>query len=289
MRRQPRLLILLYASVRACASTSVRAATGGEDVMLLPLLLAAANRTGRSTFVELGAYDGITGSQTLLLERCHGWSGLLIEGQPQNFALLERSNRAAQKVHSAVCGPGQHTLQMSERGGTVAGMPTVGGKHYEKRWQTARGSGTVSVPCAPLPALMRRAGFSRATYLALDVEGAELLVLRTLNRTRSFPFSVVLVEASHFMKAKNADVKAFLLSSGLVQLELPRTTGSENQLYVTPELGDVRLVPARSEPQSESTKLIVELSRSKIISRSRSTEAPRTVPPPGPLLKISAQ
>ena len=44
----------------------------GEDLSLLPTLLAATGGAP-GTFVELGAFDGIGGSNTLLLERCFGW------------------------------------------------------------------------------------------------------------------------------------------------------------------------------------------------------------------------
>ena len=62
------------------------------DVALLPFLLRAANSsTGR--FVEIGALDGVRLSNTLMLERCFGWTGLLIEGSPVNFAELRRNRR----------------------------------------------------------------------------------------------------------------------------------------------------------------------------------------------------
>ena len=64
---------------------------------------AAGGRPG--TFVELGAYDGITGSQSYLLEHCYGWHGVLIEASPRNYARLVNTSRSRQtaKVHSAVC------------------------------------------------------------------------------------------------------------------------------------------------------------------------------------------
>ena len=42
----------------------------------------------RGSFVEIGANDGLSGSQTLVLERCLGWDGLLIEANPTTFATL---------------------------------------------------------------------------------------------------------------------------------------------------------------------------------------------------------
>ena len=73
-----------------------------EDLILLPLLLQAAHSVAaRGTFVELGALNGHTYSNTLMLERCFNFTGLLIEANPHNFARLNSSRRAAAKVHWA--------------------------------------------------------------------------------------------------------------------------------------------------------------------------------------------
>lgn len=45
-------------------------------------------------FVEIGAFDGVTFSNTYLLERKYGWSGLLAEPNP----LLEKRIRASRRV-----------------------------------------------------------------------------------------------------------------------------------------------------------------------------------------------
>ena len=83
----------------------IRESRSNEDIVLLPLLREAVATTGRpGTFTELGAYDGISGSQTWLLEKCFGWSGVLIEASPQNFELLNLTQRShAHKEHSAIC------------------------------------------------------------------------------------------------------------------------------------------------------------------------------------------
>ena len=53
------------------------------DLSLLPFLLRAAN-SSRGHFVEIGALDGVSLSNTLMLERCFGWGGLLVEASPKN-------------------------------------------------------------------------------------------------------------------------------------------------------------------------------------------------------------
>ena len=50
--------------------------------------------------------DGVKFSNTLMLEKCFGWQGLLIEANPESFAKLNASTRTAHKLYSAVCAAG---------------------------------------------------------------------------------------------------------------------------------------------------------------------------------------
>ena len=149
----------------------------GEERMLLPTLIAAAGGLGRpGTFVELGALDGLTYSNTVALERCFNWTGLLIEANPSNFARLELSGRRAKMVHSAVCAGGG-VVNISASSGATSRVVSKG----------------VSVPCRPLPELMADAGLNGATFLSLDVEGSEGVVLDTVQDIGA-TFSFALVE-----------------------------------------------------------------------------------------------
>ena len=210
--------------------------------MIVRVALAAAARfqTGDcrcGSFVELGAYDGIENSNTYFLERCARWDGLLIEGQPKNFELLRHSGREAQMINSAVCNAGQHIVNMTTEGGTVAGTPGLAGAAFEAKWRKARGKEVVSVPCAPLHAVFKRGGIELATFFSLDVEGSELLMLNTTEVGRPLPFLVLLVEASHYTAGKNARVRTFLRNRGMVQIHMGRhRAGYENELYVMPEI-----------------------------------------------------
>lgn len=165
-------------------------AQNAEDLMLLATLLLHAQRFGGAEgtrhFVELGAYDGVTFSNTYMLEKCFDWSGLLVEANPANFHKLNTSGRRSTLVHSAVCS--------EEHGGMVEFM--VAGNNFagaidsltdEKmskmppRIRAAAKARTVQVPCRPLKAIMADAGVHRAQLLSLDVEGAEEKVLQTVN------------------------------------------------------------------------------------------------------------
>ena len=200
---RPRLLELLRAvrqwtgdaHLQAAGLDMLRCSLGSnstsqhrEDVALLPLMLhVTGGRPG--TFVELGALDGLTMSNTHMLERCHGWTGLLIEGNPQNAEKLQGSYRTGTKVHSAVC-EGKGTLRMTIDGNNQATMVGSSGAGMDGRAKAD--NETVEVPCSSLRHLMHAAGLrDGADYLSLDVEGAEELVLSTVNPAL---FRVVQVE-----------------------------------------------------------------------------------------------
>lgn len=207
-----------------------RESRANEDIVLLPLLLAAtSNQPG--SFVEIGANDGDEGSQTWLLEKCFGWRGVLIEGNPDTFAKLNRTQRSrgTRKVHSAVCDAGIGSIKM------LSGL---------RCRQTAGTQCRPVVPCQPLTSIMSDVGFPRATFLSLDVEGAEELVLKTVvagaAAPADFPFDIVLVEAERTSPDKNERVRGMLRKAGLVRLPIEYSPGSFNDLYARPALGDPR-------------------------------------------------
>ena len=218
--------------------------TGREDIHLLPLLLAAAHRSHKGgAFLEIGALNGVEASQTMLLEKCYHWPGLLVEGAPGNWARLRVAPRNARKLWSAVgtCGP-YGTANISRSGN--AGLSTV------PRGYPMRGAdeGTVEVPCtASLLDLWRKnmpVG-QRLTYLSLDVEGAEEQIVKgMLSELRErTPIDIMLIEASTanaVARKQSRAVAELLLSTPYKRLTLPQGMGvptySENEVWVAPQV-----------------------------------------------------
>ena len=193
-----------------------------EDLLLVPLLhRMGARRAG--VFVELGALDGIKYSNTWLLEKCFGWTGLLIEGNPSNAQALQRSGRRALMRHSAVCRRAG-TVRMTVAGAEVSGQIDAMADKFVRNWHHRNlPSATVAVPCAPLSSLMDDADLPTADLLSLDVEGAEAIVLRTVDPAR---FWVVLVEMDGLSASKDEEVHQLLTASGLVHLARLRIPNS---------------------------------------------------------------
>lgn len=162
-----------------------------------------ANQSG-GVFVEIGALNGLLNSNTLMLETCANWSGVLIEANPANVPHLkhnvERYRPRSKVVASAVCEPPASEITMATHGmsGKGGGGPGNEGISADLRFAApaflqswhrpllnesldveARTLLAVRVPCRPMRSLV--AGLSHIDFLSVDVEGAEIEVLRTLD------------------------------------------------------------------------------------------------------------
>ncbi|CAE7632885.1 unnamed protein product [Symbiodinium pilosum] len=143
-------------------------------------------------YVEIGALDGIKYSNTLSLHTCLGWTGLLVEGSPRNFHFLRRNLLTTRPENvvahfGAVCAPPltNTTFLRGRKHGAVDAdirhvSDTVTQDHAHHRRTT--------VPCKPMSWYLQSLPRGHVDFFSLDVEGAELEVLLTMN------FNAVVVE-----------------------------------------------------------------------------------------------
>ena len=155
------------------------------------------------TFVELGGYDGITGSNTLFFEMMRGWRGLLIEPieAQLNYAASFRQCHCV----NALVGRDNGTAEFVEITAGPLQMSGLTETYNESRraWveaQPSQSMQTVKRETLRLDQLLSTHHLSTIDYISLDVEGAELMILET------FPFDDFLVrcwviEAAHHREA----------------------------------------------------------------------------------------
>ena len=220
MTSRPRKLVAQALAAMDCVMRESRSQSE-EDRMLLPTLLRAANhRPGR--FLEMGAFNGIMFSNTMVLERCYAWDGVLIEASAANYAKLIRSGRRATMVHSAVCegnGTDGSTVELMA-GGTypyVSGESSVMSAKFRHRWFRGRRASTERVPCQSLTSLLATHAPSCAgkdgcfAFLSLDVEGAEEKVLA---HAQPSAFSLIMVESDGSDLPKERRIQRQLVRAG---------------------------------------------------------------------------
>ena len=140
-------------------------------------------------YLEIGALDGVSYSNTKFFEDHLKWSGILIEANPENAALLKRNRPKSLVIPKAVCNASEKFVEFAGSaavGGILKEMPS---SHIHRFIPDKR---TIKVPCEPIGQMIRDSGFRANDLFVLDVEGAELMVLRTMDW--SIPVRVFVVE-----------------------------------------------------------------------------------------------
>lgn len=124
---------------------------------------------------------------------------VLIEGQPKNYAKLVTNRPDAISFNMANC-EREGTVAFSADGDLTSGITQeMPGKFISKFRQGK--DATINVPFGPLAPLIRSANLTRIDMLSIDVEGAELMVLNTMDW--SLLVHVVVIEMDGFDKAKD--------------------------------------------------------------------------------------
>jgi FkbM family methyltransferase len=161
----------------------------GEDVLIDSFF--GGRRTG--LYVEVGAYDGVTFSNTYFLDAL-GWEGVLVEPAPDQAEACRRS-RPHSRVVQAACGQGGGRIRFKvAKGGVGIGTLSYMGDDPEHEHRIAREGGTIEEVEVPLLTLDEVIGNSigKIDLLSIDVEGAELQVLESGNLTALSPELIVL-------------------------------------------------------------------------------------------------
>lgn len=145
------------------------------------------------TFVEVGAYDGVSGSNSHFYEHRLQWRGVLIEASTANYVALEqrRRSRRVAPIHGAVCT--QPRLLTLWGGGslTTNNRADANGLFH--------GENESFSPCLPMRLYLEMARerlgrpVERIDYFSIDVEGQELELIEA-HDWRAYPVDVVSIE-----------------------------------------------------------------------------------------------
>lgn len=158
---------------------------------------------GEGFFVEVGANEPTSPeSQTWHLEQ-RGWTGVLIEPIPE-LADKARESRKQSIVFQAACvdSDAERTTTLlipMASGGLVTGHASLRANIDEHNYSEFT---RVEVQAATLTEILDQVGAEAVDLLSIDVEGAELDVLRGLDLSRYRP-SLILLEDKHLYLSKH--------------------------------------------------------------------------------------
>ena len=168
----------------------------------LDLKLALHLKSTGGFYVEAGANDGVTQSNTALLARHRGWRGLLVEPVPElaRRCRLLRPESIVEQVALVAPDHGAPTVAM-RYANLMSLVPGARGSEDADRAHVAEGerlqgvsSYALEVPARTLSELLDAHRVRRVDLLSLDLEGYEPTALRGLDLERHRP-AFILVEA----------------------------------------------------------------------------------------------
>lgn len=159
----------------------------GEDVAVHTRYFPT-KRNG--VFLELGALDGQTYSNTKFFEESMGWTGVLIEPIPSACAKIQ-SHRPNSKVYNNIVSTKTEPLEIYVNG-AVSSVKEWTTTEFFNGWHRGNNIPTILVPSRRLDDILHDAGITHIDFWSLDVEGSEYEVLQTMDW--SIPVHVLCME-----------------------------------------------------------------------------------------------
>lgn len=201
----------------------------GEDAQLATRF---GNKRG-GYYVEVGALDGEKLSNTYYFEKELGWTGVLVEADPQQAESCAKTRPESIVANRAAVAPGAPasvTLEVAEgkeEFSTLSANRVYQGILKERDITTH----SIEVPTATLDQILEDAGTTHIDFVTIDVEGHELDVMRGFDIARWRP-TVVLIEsaggapnvriAAQLFRAGYARTRRIVINDWYEQLPLPQ-------------------------------------------------------------------
>lgn len=171
-------------------------------------------------FLDIGAHDGMTGSNTYFFEKELGWQGVCFEPLPHLYKQL-RDCRDCLCINACVgtttgTVPFLHLNSIDEQ---LSGMCST----YDQRQLdivmndlTVYGGNcqVMQLPCVKINDILEQRGITHVDYLSLDTEGSELEILKTID------FSKVSIDMMSVENNFNEPfIREFLETKGFIFIE----------------------------------------------------------------------
>ena len=187
-------------------------------------------------FIECGAADGKTFSNTLLLERNDMWTGLLIEANPTYYQSIVKLNRKAYATNACLS-PSNSTQRLQFAAANLLGGLVSGMNEGHKAWIRHKSKRMIIAQCFPLYSILLALETLHIDYFSLDVEGPELDILKTI------PLSKVIIDLfsiefrcmanskldTHGSRAKLTKIREYFKSTKLYEEVGIRPNGSQEE------------------------------------------------------------
>ncbi len=161
-------------------------------------------------YVEIGAYDGVTQSNTLYFEKNNNWKGILIEPSKEKFKKCVKYRSKKNKFFNNACVSFSFKDKKLEL--TYSGLKTFSKKFLSDKLQKeyrqlpeifiGEKVHNYKILAKPMNSILIKSKAPKLMdLLSLDTEGSELEILGGIN-FNIFNFRYILVETNYFNKVK---------------------------------------------------------------------------------------
>jgi FkbM family methyltransferase len=156
-------------------------------------------------FIDLAAADGITNSNTFVLEKWFGWKGICIEPNPNYFEKLSKLRKCI--IDTTVISDKREVVTFridnGQHGGIVSDDTKNKPSKFIKKTQTI-----INMDAKPLSdVLIKHNAPLVIDYFSLDIEGAEDRVVRSIDFSK-YKFRCMTIENP------SSETKSLLLEAG---------------------------------------------------------------------------
>lgn len=166
-------------------------------------------------FLDIGAYDGITLSNTYFFEKTRNWNGLCMEPLPEKFEVL-KDNRNCKLINGAISETSE-TLEFCRVYGAsemLSGINKYRDPRHKERTtlEISLYGGNVKmikVQGYTFDDIISKFHLKQIDYLSLDIEGGELEVLQTIDFDKT-NITILTVENNY----KNRELKELMYRKG---------------------------------------------------------------------------
>lgn len=165
------------------------------------------------TYLEIGAHDGVRESNSRFYDVCLGWSGLLVEPHPDNYA---KNTKLRPNAHHLGVAPSCL--------GNSTGIVSFSQHTYTSAMVEGEVGSLLEIHCGPLSYYLDALDIRHIDFWSLDVEGSELALLKTVDFERVH-IDVIIVEVENRltddpkMKQQVEDVRVLLREKGYVNIQ----------------------------------------------------------------------